>query len=757
MLSTSNGIIIKCNRVKFLISLALIAVITFGIGLYSKCLFAGKSDVLDRILLNKYPTKNGASGSTTMNKISYNMEEEEDSLDDDDDDNDDDDGDGDDGEYQHHDSSNDKILPASGIHLGVEFHDMKDISLFLDERKVSKSLVNVIEKTSMRLLSYHCSSSSDGVNLKEKSVNCFGILNNKSHIFVHTYIDPITNGTIAIDLLLSDETQLIILDKVLPTLHDEFMNYNSIGSNDVTDKLRNTRWKAFLRNSLQDDVFVRHFCWNDLCSEYLCFKNQLKTQITSVESPFQRIDVWDIVDPRRLRFDSYFKSLSDDGSYESRHPELHQPQRVIFLDGVTQSLSKGIEAYHEALVQPAMFAHKNPRRVAIIGGGEGATLREALKHRSVTNVTMIDIDEIMCKISAKVLYPLWNSCDDFIYESNSSLTISSCFDDSRAHVQYEDALAWFIQRFSNVEHENDKFDVVIMDALDPQDTVEFANILYQDLTFWKSVYNAITDNGILVAQLGNSPFIDDGADTSTYHKRRAAIIDVLHDVGFQTTHAYEESHGNFDEPWSFLVICKSYECNHNWYANPAQVELAIQQRVLSSKSGLPLLKYFDGATMAAYRVPHKGLEAVYCRKVPTPIECLAVDNIHKKQLRNIKKKVIVLVHMGTSIPLVLDQEKEYVDKILQGTQDENHTTALHHNRLIPMITKLTGPSSVERVGYYLKSCPDSFLSPVDSHCSLNRSYSEGGQNDSNSSATSLFYSPFLNRHIPLFGYLENHK
>jgi len=74
-----------------------------------------------------------------------------------------------------------------------------------------------------------------------------------------------------------------------------------------------------------------------------------------------------------------------------------------------------------------------------------------------------------------------------------------------------------------------------------------------------------------------------------------------------------------------------------------------------------------------------------------------------------------------------------------------------------MITKLTGPSSVERVGYYLKSCPDSFLSPVDSHCSLNRSYSEGGQNDSNSSATSLFYSPFLNRHIPLFGYLENHK
>ena len=117
----------------------------------------------------------------------------------------------------------------------------------------------------------------------------------------------------------------------------------------------------------------------------------------------------------------------------------------------------------------------------------------------------------------------------------------SCFDHPRAHVQYEDALAWFIQRFPDDDNQNEnKFDVVIMDALDPQDTVEFANILYQDLTFWKSVYNAITDDGILVAQLGNSPYNDDGADTSNKNKRRAALIEVLQNVGFQTTHSYEE-------------------------------------------------------------------------------------------------------------------------------------------------------------------------------------------------------------------------
>lgn len=270
----------------------------------------------------------------------------------------------------------------------------------------------------------------------------------------------------------------------------------------------------------------------------LLIKNFKKTfqKIASVESQFQRIDVWDVVNPKTVKLDSYFKSLSkNEESYESLHPELYRPERVIFLDGVSQSLSKGMEAYHEALVQPAMFAHPNPKRVAIIGGGEGATLKEALKHKSVSNVTMIDIDEVMCKVSADVLYPLWNGCDDFMEDN----VPSSCFDHPRAHVQYEDALAWFIDRFSE-DNGIEKYDVVIMDALDPQDNVEFANILYQDMTFWKSVYNSITDDGILVAQLGNSPYIDDGADKSNKNKRRAAIIEVLHNVGFQTTHSYEE-------------------------------------------------------------------------------------------------------------------------------------------------------------------------------------------------------------------------
>ncbi|EEC49072.1 predicted protein, partial [Phaeodactylum tricornutum CCAP 1055/1] len=73
--------------------------------------------------------------------------------------------------------------------------------------------------------------------------------------------------------------------------------------------------------------------------------------------------------------------------------------RVLYLDNVVQSRLLGETAYHESLVHPAMFSHQNPRRVAIIGGGEGAALREVLKHRTVEMVTMLEIDEAMVNAS----------------------------------------------------------------------------------------------------------------------------------------------------------------------------------------------------------------------------------------------------------------------------------------------------------------------------------------------------------------------
>ena len=169
-----------------------------------------------------------------------------------------------------------------------------------------------------------------------------------------------------------------------------------------------------------------------------------------------------------------------------------------------------------------------------------------------------------------------------------------------------------------------------IDALDPQDTVEFANILYQDMSFWQSIYNALTDDGILVAQLGMSPELSNGSDQDNKNARRAKNMQVLEKVGFVTTHSYEEGHCKFEYPWTFLIVCKSQKCNENWYKSSAQVEIDIHERILPSKSGAPLLKYFDGATMAQYRFPHKGTSTVYCRRYPTPVECQLVDGLMKE-------------------------------------------------------------------------------------------------------------------------------
>jgi spermidine synthase len=173
------------------------------------------------------------------------------------------------------------------------------------------------------------------------------------------------------------------------------------------------------------------------------------------------VDIFDVLRPKLQSLDAYEKSLQQQGeeSYESRNPEFFEPDRIVFLDGVLQSRRSGDAAYHEALVHPALFTHPNPIRVAIIGGGEGATLREVLKHKTVEKVVMVEIDEEMVRLSRHHL-PFWSDCSAIVGSSKS------CFDDPRAEIHFTDAYQWFIDRFStDGDSPEEPFDVIIMDAL----------------------------------------------------------------------------------------------------------------------------------------------------------------------------------------------------------------------------------------------------------------------------------------------------
>ena len=196
---------------------------------------------------------------------------------------------------------------------------------------------------------------------------------------------------------------------------------------------------------------------------YLLNRKDMETKevVASVKSNYQQIEIYDTIDPRHRSLANYAHSLSRDRSYEARHPDLFRPDRTLYLDNILQSTLYGEAAYHEALVHPAMFSHPNPKRVAIIGGGEGATLREVLKHNTVETVTMIEIDKSVTDMSRQYL-PEWSDCRDLVGSSQS------CFDDPRTEVLHTDAISWIIERYGIPQkeaEESDLYDVIIMDAL----------------------------------------------------------------------------------------------------------------------------------------------------------------------------------------------------------------------------------------------------------------------------------------------------
>jgi S-adenosylmethionine/arginine decarboxylase-like enzyme len=272
------------------------------------------------------------------------------------------------------------------------------------------------------------------------------MLNSHSHIYLHTWPG---SGVLCLNLFSCQDDSLVL---ILPKLTEIFHYHAPVAS------LSRVQWTYKERGnhdmqSIESAGDIAQFLqgWMDY---------DMKNLVASVSTKFQTIEIYDVINPRFRSLEQFQDSMAQNGSYESMHPELYRPDRIVYLDGIMQSRSFGEAAYHEALVHPAMFTHKSPKRVAIIGGGEGATLREVLKHNTVELVTMIEIDELMVNVSKQHL-PEWSDCSMLVGSARS------CFDDHRAELFYTDAVEWFIVHFGdqlkiNASH---RYDVIIMDAL----------------------------------------------------------------------------------------------------------------------------------------------------------------------------------------------------------------------------------------------------------------------------------------------------
>lgn len=161
--------------------------------------------------------------------------------------------------------------------------------------------------------------------------------------------------------------------------------------------------------------------------------------------------------------------------------ELHGFGKSLVLDGYVQSTEADEHLYHEPLVHPSMVTHPSPETVLIIGGSEGATLREVLKYRTVASVDMVDIDGELIEYTKKYLQSM---------HQNS-------FEDTRVRIYVEDGLE-YIRKC-----DRSKYDVVIMDLTDPYSPVPIAKHLYEEGTFME-IKRILREGGIVVTQAGCS-------------------------------------------------------------------------------------------------------------------------------------------------------------------------------------------------------------------------------------------------------------
>ena len=105
-----------------------------------------------------------------------------------------------------------------------------------------------------------------------------------------------------------------------------------------------------------------------------------------------------------------------------------EKDRMVFLDDVLQSRSRGEAMHHQALVHLALFTHEEPRRIAIVGGSEGGRCGKS-SSTTLEQVVMLEIDPIMVEVSKQCLQA-FHSCRNLVGSTDS------CFDDPQVTVHF---------------------------------------------------------------------------------------------------------------------------------------------------------------------------------------------------------------------------------------------------------------------------------------------------------------------------------
>mmetsp|Transcript_45098 Transcript_45098/g.109117 ORF Transcript_45098/g.109117 Transcript_45098/m.109117 type:complete len:644 (+) Transcript_45098:156-2087(+) len=461
----------------------------------------------------------------------------------------------------HDDEDEEEHLPA-GQHLLVDI-DGIEADFLNSEERLATAMVDLVNDSGLTLLSYHCH------GLSPAGVSCAGVLL-ESHVSFHTW--P-AEGVITLDLFTCGCTSLLDSMKLIERLF-------AIPRNGPDGDQPTVLW-AYKRRGFKDQISdLPH---NKPGSPRDTFAYPIgihgmdyKKDVASAElAPNKHAYVYDYIQRPHQNTASYMKSISNDGSYESKNPELFSPNRLFYYNGVFKSSSLGNSEAFESFVHPAMMAHPDPKEVLIYGSATGAALREVLKHNTVTSVTMVRVDSGLMEFARQYL-PSWNDCSNFGLAKN-------CFDDAR--VKFVDAVA-----------PGSKFDVIVVD------TDFFDGVHNQE--YLEGLVTSLSEQGVAAFHVTKDRPADmamvlpHGSKASALDTKRTDFMTELEGAGFAETKQYNEKQVGFPEPRNYVVAFKGGALN--WGLNEAQINREIVRRTAVTTVGVSSLQFIDGAKMATY-------------------------------------------------------------------------------------------------------------------------------------------------------------
>lgn len=198
--------------------------------------------------------------------------------------------------------------------------------------------------------------------------------------------------------------------------------------------------------------------------------------------------------------------------------------KMLLNDGLVMVTERDEYSYHDMIAHVPLFTHPNPKNVLVIGGGDGGTAREVIRHSSVEKCTMVEIDEMVV-----------NACKEYIPQTSSKLS------DPKINLIIGDGVK-FVEDSAN---KGTKFDVILVDSTDP---IGPAQPLFGP-EFYENIFKCLSDDGIVVSQ-GESPF---------YHSEmQTKLIEIISGI-FPVVSLYNFSNMTYPGGlWSFTFASKKY-------------------------------------------------------------------------------------------------------------------------------------------------------------------------------------------------------